>query len=350
MRAVWFDAFGAAPELREVPDPEPSAAGVVVRVEATGLCRSDWHGWLGHDAGIALPHVPGHELVGVIDAVGPEVRRFAVGQRVTVPFVCACGDCPECRDGNGQVCRNQTQPGFTHWGSYAERVALHNADVNLIAIPADLDAGAAALLGCRFATSYRGLVHQARLQPGETLVVVGCGGVGLSAVMIGAALGATVIAVDISAAALQTAARVGATFTVDSAGHSDDEVVARIRSVTGTDAGAHVSVEALGREGTVGIAIRSLATRGRHVQIGLLAEDPRMPLGDVIARELTVMGSHGMPAGDYPALLALVASGRLRPQDLIGRRVSLAEAPAALAAMSDPAAPAGVTLIEVARP
>ncbi|TFD07382.1 alcohol dehydrogenase [Cryobacterium sandaracinum] len=354
MRAVWFDAFGAVPELREVPDPVPSASGVVVRVEATGLCRSDWHGWLGHDAGIALPHVPGHELVGVIDAVGPEVRRFAVGQRVTVPFVCACGDCPECRDGNGQVCRNQTQPGFTHWGSYAERVALHNADINLIAIPVGLDAGAAALLGCRFATSYRGLVHQARLQAGETLVVVGCGGVGLSAVMIGAALGATVIAVDISAAARETAARVGATFTVDSAGLSNDEVVARIRSVTGrgTDAGAgaQVSVEALGRESTVGIAIRSLATRGRHVQIGLLAEDPRLPLGDVTARELTVMGSHGMPAGDYPALLALVTSGRLRPQDLIGRRLSLAEAPAALAAMSDPAAPGGVTLIELARP
>ncbi|TFC29641.1 alcohol dehydrogenase [Cryobacterium sp. TMT2-18-3] len=354
MRAVWFDAFGAVPELREVPDPVPSASGVVVRVEATGLCRSDWHGWLGHDAGIALPHVPGHELVGVIDAVGPEVRRFAVGQRVTVPFVCACGDCPECRGGNGQVCRNQTQPGFTHWGSYAERVALHNADVNLIAIPVGLDAGAAALLGCRFATSYRGLVHQARLQAGESLVVVGCGGVGLSAVMIGAALGATVIAVDISAAARETAARVGATFTVDSAGLSNDEVVARIRSVTGRGAdagsGAQVSVEALGRESTVGIAIRSLATRGRHVQIGLLAEDPRLPLGDVIARELTVMGSHGMPAGDYPALLALVTSGRLRPQDLIGRRLSLAEAPAALAAMSDPAAPGGVTLIELARP
>jgi D-arabinose 1-dehydrogenase-like Zn-dependent alcohol dehydrogenase len=347
VRAVWFDAFGAAPGLREVPDPVPSAAGVVVRVEATGLCRSDWHGWLGHDSSIALPHVPGHELVGVIDAVGPEVRRFAVGQRVTAPFVCACGDCPECASGNAQVCRNQTQPGFTHWGSYAERVALHHADVNLIPVPDDLDAGAAALLGCRFATSYRGLVHQARLQPDETLVVAGCGGVGLSAVMIGRALGATVIAVDISAAALDTAARVGATYTVNSAGLSDDEVVARIRSVTGTDAAVQVSVEALGRENTVGIAIRSLAPRGRHVQIGLLAEDPRIPLGVVIARELTVLGSHGMPAADYPALLALVTSGRLRPQDLISRRITLDEAPAALAAMSTPGAPAGVTLIGV---
>ena len=349
MRAVYFEEFGALPEVREVPDPVPSPAGVVVRVEATGLCRSDWHGWLGHDAGIHLPHVPGHELVGVIDAVGPDVRRFAVGQRVTVPFVCACGNCPECASGNGQVCRNQTQPGFSHWGSFAERVALHNADVNLVPVPDDLDAGAAALLGCRFATSYRGLVHQARLQAEETLVVVGCGGVGLSAVMIGKALGATVIAVDISAAALETAARVGAAHTVNSASLRDDEVIARIRELTADGDGAHVTVEALGRENTVAIAIRSLAVRGRHVQIGLLADDPRVPLGVVIAKELTVLGSHGMPAADYPELMALVASDRLRPQNLISERITLDEAPAALAAMSAVSPATGVTLIEFAR-
>ena len=173
MQAVYFEEFGVLPVLREVPEPRLSASGVIVRVEATGLCRSDWHGWQGHDTDIALPHVPGHELVGVIDAVGPLVRRFRVGQRVTVPFVCACGDCPECDAGNGQVCRNQTQPGFTHWGSFAQRVALHNADVNLIAIPGDLDAGAAALLGCRFATSYRGpwrlIYYEAYLEEADAL-------------------------------------------------------------------------------------------------------------------------------------------------------------------------------------
>ncbi|MGO4690516.1 alcohol dehydrogenase catalytic domain-containing protein [Glaciibacter sp. 2TAF33] len=348
MRAVYFDEFGALPDVREVDDPVPSAGGVVVAVEATGLCRSDWHGWQGHDSGIPLPHVPGHELVGVIDAVGPDVRRFRVGQRVTVPFVCACGDCPECASGNAQVCRNQTQPGFTHWGSYAERVALHHADVNLIAVPDDLDAGAAALLGCRFATSYRGLVHQAAVQPGETLVVVGCGGVGLSAVMIGRALAATVVAVDISADALDAARRAGASHTLNSAGLADDEVVRRLVELT--DGGAQVSMDALGREQTVAIGIRSLATRGRHVQVGLLAADPRLPLGAVIAKELTVFGSHGMAAADYPELLAMVLDGRLRPQDLVSRRITLDEAPAALVAMSangTAVAPAGVTLIEV---
>ncbi len=349
MKAVYIDTFGRLPVVREVPEPILSASGVIVRVEATGLCRSDWHGWIGHDADIALPHVPGHELVGVIDTIGPLVRRFRVGQRVTVPFVCACGECPECDSGNGQVCRNQTQPGFTHWGSYAERVALHHADVNLIAVPDDLDAGAAALLGCRFATSYRGLVHQARLQAGETLVVVGCGGVGLSAVMIGRALGAEVIAVDISDAALAAASRAGATHTVNSAERDDADVTEHIRSLTPHGSGAQVSLEALGRESTVALAINTLATRGRHVQIGLLAADPVFPLGTVISRELAVLGSHGMPAHDYAALLELVQSGALRPQDLISRRITLAEAPAALLAMSDAVPAAGVTLIELPR-
>lgn len=346
MRAVYFEEFGVIPEVREVPDPVPSAAGVVVRVEATGLCRSDWHGWLGHDSDITLPHVPGHELVGVIEAVGPEVEKFSVGERVTVPFVCACGVCPECVSGNGQVCRYQTQPGFTHWGSYADLVALHNADINLIRVPWEMDAGAAALLGCRFATSYRGLVHQAKLQEGETLVVIGCGGVGLSAVMIGQALGARVIAVDISQDALDAATAAGAEATLNSANLTDDEVVTRLFELT--NGGAQVSLEALGRENTVSIAIRSLATRGRHVQIGLLADDPRMPLGRVIAKELAILGSHGMPASAYPELLALVASGRLRPERLISRRISLDHAPAALAEMSAATPTAGVTLIEVA--
>ncbi|MCI2956948.1 alcohol dehydrogenase catalytic domain-containing protein [Agromyces atrinae] len=340
MLAVVYDAFGETPELRSIATPTPSPRGVVVRVEATGLCRSDWHGWSGHDSDIRLPHVPGHELVGRVAAVGAEVERFAVGDRVTTPFVCACGRCDECRAGDGQVCRNQTQPGFTHAGSYAEFVALHDADVNLITVPDDLDAGAAALLGCRFATSYRGLVHRARVERGEYVVVFGCGGVGRSAVMIAAALGAHVVAVDIDAGARAAALAAGAVAAVDPRAETD--LVARLRELT--DGGAHVTVEALGLASTTDAALRTLRRRGRHVQIGLFPADPVVPLGVVIAGELDVFGSHGMPAADYPELLDLVASGALRPESIIERRIPLAEAPAALVAL--PESP-GVTLIEV---
>ncbi|WP_051476640.1 zinc-dependent alcohol dehydrogenase family protein [Arthrobacter sp. Br18] len=348
MRAVYFDRYSQRPAIRTVADPVPGPDGVVVRVETTGLCRSDVHGWLGHDSGIALPHVPGHELVGTIAALGPRVQRFAEGQRVTVPFVCACGQCPECRSGNGQVCRNQTQPGFTHWGSYAELVALHDADTNLIAVPDDLDSGAAALLGCRFATAYRGLAHQAQLQRGESLLVIGCGGVGLSAVMIGVALGATVTAVDIDDFTLDRARRLGASRVINSSGLGQTELLGSIEALV--PQGVQVSVDALGLAETAAAGILSLLPRGRHVQIGLFSSDPVLPMSAVIARELTVLGSHGMPAGDYPALLALVASGALRPETLIERRITLDEAPEALVAMASGRNPAGVTVIDILPP
>ena len=346
MRAVVYDQFTAEPEVRDVPDPVPSDAGVVVRVETTGLCRSDAHGWLGHDDGIALPHVPGHELVGRIHAVGPAVERFRVGDRVTVPFVCACGRCAQCLAGNGQVCPNQTQPGFTHWGSYAELVALHDADVNLIPVPESLDAGAAALLGCRFATAFRGLVHRAGLRSGEHLLVVGCGGVGLSAAMIGVALGAEVIAVDIDASALARAASIGVTHTIDSSGLDEAAVLARI--AVAAPAGVQVSVEALGRESTMRLSLLALAPMGRQVQIGLFSSEPTLPLPRIISQELSLHGSHGMPASDYSELLDLVASGALRPQDLIEHRIGLDEAPAALVALASGDRSTGVTVIDVA--
>jgi alcohol dehydrogenase len=345
MRAVVFSEFGGTPELREVPDPVASPGGVIVRVETTGVCRSDAHGWLGHDDGIALPHVPGHELVGRIAEVGSEVTNFRVGERVTVPFVSACGDCRECADGNGQVCRNQTQPGFTHWGSFAELVALHSADVNLIRVPEELDSGAAALLGCRFATAYRGLVHRARLQRGERLLVVGCGGVGLSAAMIGVALGAEVIAVDIDPAALERASSLGVAHTIDSSGLSEAEVLDAIERVA--PGGVQVSVEALGRQATMRLSVLALAPLGRQVQIGLFSVEPVIPIQAVIAKELSLSGSHGMPASDYPALLDLVLGGALDPARLIEHRIPLADAPAALEALAGADRSSGVTVVDI---
>lgn len=343
MRAVVYESFGGVPRVVDVARPRPGDGDVLVQVLATGLCRSDVHGWAGHDSGIRLPHVPGHELVGRIAELGTGVSELRLGQRVTVPFVCACGACPECASGNGQVCRNQTQPGFTHWGSFAEYVVIRNADLNVIPVPDTLDPGAAAILGCRFATSFRGLVGQAHVRADEWVVVVGCGGVGLSAVMIAAALGARVIGVDISAEALALASASGAEHVLDSSALSDADVVAAVRDLT--DGGASVSVEALGRESTTAVAIRSLARRGRHVQIGLFSTDPRIPMAEVIAGELTLLGSHGMAAKHYPAMLDIIATGRLRPEELITKRITLEEAPAAMIDLANARNTAGVTLI-----
>jgi alcohol dehydrogenase len=343
MRAAVYERYGDVATVREVADPQPADHGVVVQVQATGLCRSDWHAWAGHDPTIRLPHVPGHELAGVVAATGPLVTRWRAGDRVTVPFVCACGHCAQCASGNQQVCENQTQPGFTGWGSFADLVALDHADVNLVRLPDDMEMATAAGLGCRFATAHRAVVAQGRVAPGQWVAVHGCGGVGLSAVMVAVAAGAQVVAVDISADALAMAARLGAGVTIDAA--AVDDVAIAIRDATG--GGAHVSLDALGSAATAAASIKCLRTRGRHVQVGLLPPalgHPPVPMARVIAFELEIVGSHGMAAHAYPAMLDQVVSGLLRPDLLVTRRISLDDAGAALAAM-DTANPAGATVI-----
>ncbi|WP_419666356.1 zinc-dependent alcohol dehydrogenase family protein [Streptomyces sp. 2-1] len=344
MRAVVFEQFGKPAELRTVPDPTPAPHGVVVRVAATGLCRSDWHGWQGHDPDIALPHVPGHELAGTVEAVGALVTGWRPGDRVTVPFVCACGSCASCAAGDQQVCERQTQPGFTHWGSFAEFVALDHADVNLVAVADELSFGTAASLGCRFATAFRAVVAQGRVAPGEWVAVYGCGGVGLSAVMIAAAAGARVVAVDLSPRALELAREFGAAECVEVARDARPEETAEaVRELTG--GGAHLSLDALGSPATCAASVGSLRRRGRHVQVGLLPQDPTLPMSRVIGLELELLGSHGMPAHAYPPMLESVRAGVLRPDLLVTSTIPLGAAPAALAAMGT-APGAGVTIIE----
>lgn len=343
MRAVLYERFAERPRLTTVPDPSPPPHGAVIEVRATGVCRSDWHGWMGHDPDIALPHVPGHEFAGVVCAVGAEVRRFLGGERVTTPFVSGCGACPECRGGDQQVCRAQTQPGFTHWGSFARFVVVHQADLNLVPIPESIDDAAAASLGCRFATAFRAVVDQGEVRPGQWVAVHGCGGVGLSAVMLAAAAGANVVAIDIDEAALDLARALGAAATVD-AGHVADVAQAVVDASAG---GAHLSLDALGHPDTCVASVASLRRRGRHVQVGLLLgpqATPPIPMDVVVARELRIFGSHGLPAHRYDEMLALVTSGRVDPSRLLGRRISLEASIEALTTM-DRAKAAGVTVI-----
>jgi alcohol dehydrogenase len=344
MRAVVFERYGELPEVREVADPRPAEHGVVVRVEATGLCRSDWHGWQGHDPDITLPHVPGHELAGVVEATGARVTRVRPGDRVTVPFVCACGTCPACAAGDQQVCERQTQPGFTHWGSFAQYVALDHADVNLVPIPEEMSFATAASLGCRFATAFRAVVQQGRVTAGEWVAVHGCGGVGLSAVMIAAAAGARVVAVDISPRALELARAFGAAECVDATRVAD--TAEAVRELTG--GGAHLSLDALGSPATCAASVNGLRRRGRHVQVGLLPSPDGttpVPMSRAVALELELLGSHGMAAHTYPPLLELVRTGALRPDLLVTSTIPLTAAPDALAALGT-APGAGVTVIE----
>jgi D-arabinose 1-dehydrogenase-like Zn-dependent alcohol dehydrogenase len=344
VRAVVYSGYGTMPVLAQVADPVCPDDGAVLAVGATGLCRSDWHAWLGHDP-VPLPHIPGHELAGTVVQVGSAVTSWQAGDRVTVPFVCGCGVCEYCLAGDAQVCPHQTQPGFTGPGSFAELVAISAADTNLVALPEAVSFVTAACLGCRFATSFRAVTVHGRLKAGDWLAVHGCGGIGLSAVTIAAALGGRVIAVDISTAALDLAASLGAETVIDAS--KDDDPAATIAEITG--GGARISIDALGSATTAVSSVRCLRRRGRHLQVGLLLgaqSTPPIPMDLVIARELEIYGSHGMAALDYPQMLAMIADQRLRPDLLVTREITLDEAPAALTAMDAERGPAGITIIK----
>jgi alcohol dehydrogenase len=344
LKAAIYREFAKPLAIEMLPDPTPPDRGVVIEVRATGLCLSDWHGWMGHDADIRLPHVPGHELAGVVAAVGPVVTNWKSGDRVTVPFVCGCGACIQCVSGNHQVCDRQFQPGFTHWGSFAEYVAIDYADVNLVRLPDELDFVTTASLGCRFVTSFRAVVDEGQVSVGQWVAVHGCGGIGLSAIMIADAAGANVVAIDIDDEKLAFATSLGAAAVVNAT--RVECVAEEIRNIT--KGGAHVSIDALGITATCLNSISGLRKRGKHIQVGLMLGDhrrPGLPMDRVVANELQIIGVHGMQSHRYPAVLAMIEAGKLKPEMLIGRTISLDESVSELPNMNSFRG-AGVTVID----
>ena len=344
MKALVYEEFGAPLTLRSIPSPEPSPHGVVLEVRACGVCRSDWHGWKGHDPMIEPPNVPGHEVVGTVSAVGERVERWTGGERVTVPFVGGCGTCDQCRAGHQQVCPNQFQPGFSDWGAFAEFVAIDYADENLIRLPSSVSDVTGASLGCRFATAFRAVIDQGEASSGDWVAVHGCGGVGLSAVMIARAAGARVVAVDIHDEALTLADEIGASRSINA--REIENIPEAVREATG--GGAHLSLDALGSPKTCYNSVANLRKRGRHVQAGLLVAEhanAAVPFDRVVADELELRGTHGLQAHRYPALFNMIEEGTLQPRRLVRRTIPLGEAGDSLRQMGDFAA-AGITVID----
>lgn len=342
MKAALYNAFQGPISIASVSDPSPSDLGVVIKVEASGLCLSDWHGWMGHDKDIVLPHIPGHELAGTLMVVGKEVNNWSEGQRVTVPFVGGCGTCGYCLEGNQQVCDYQFQPGFTAWGSFAEYVAIDYADANLVELPDDINFLEAAGLGCRFITAYRGVREQGKLTSDQIIAVHGCGGVGLSAIQIAKGIGAKVLAIDISDEKCKKAGELGADFTINA---SKNDVVQAIKDFSG--GGVHVSIDALGHTTTCLNSISGLRKRGKHVQIGLMTAShtaPPIPMPLVVANELEILGSHGMQAHKYGEMFDFIKATGIDLGKMINQTISLKEVPVYLPQMHQSSS-AGITVI-----
>lgn len=336
MKAAVMESYNSPFNITTVPDPEPGPHSVVVRVMANGICRSDWHVWVGHDDEIELPHVLGHEMAGIVETVGKQVTQWKPGERITTPFVCGCGTCLQCLSGNHQVCDHAEEIGFTRAGSFGEYCEIPNADINGVHLPEEIEFISAASMGCRFVTANRAVVSRGRVRPGEWVAIHGCGGVGLSAIMIANAAGARVIGVDINPEALDLVMSLGAAATINS--KQVHSVAGAIAEITG--GGADVSIDALGKTVTFNNSILCLKKRGRHVQIGQLVgddENPAISMEDVLYKELEVIGSYGMQAYRYPKLFQQILSGKLNPKKLVTHTVSLDEVSNVLQSMSQDA-------------
>jgi propanol-preferring alcohol dehydrogenase len=326
LKAARLVEIGAPLVVEEVPEPDPGPGDAVVQVEFEGLCRTDWHVWMGDWTWIglapALPVTMGHEFAGTVTAVGRNVSTIKTGDRVAVPFHEACGKCGYCRSGRTNLCDALEFLGISHDGGYARYVNVLNADLNCVPLPDGVSFDAAAALGCRFMTAWHALQHQASLRGGEWLAVHGVGGIGLSAVQIGTALGAGVVAVDIDDRKLAAAREQGAAFVVNA---RQGNVVEAVKEVTG--GGAHVALGGLGVAALVQNALMSLRKGGRLVQVGLTSKEEQgivgIPLDELIEAELTIVGSVGNPHVHLPALLSLVADKRLDPAALVTERVPL---------------------------
>ncbi|WP_420861276.1 zinc-binding dehydrogenase [Algirhabdus cladophorae] len=331
--------------IETLPDPVCPGDGVIVEVKACGVCRSDHHTWVGADPDLRLPHVMGHEFAGVVAEVGPECTKFRKGDRVTAPFILGCGQCADCTTGQPTICDDQRLIGFTQWGAFAQRVPVQAADFNLVHLPDPISFNEAAGMGCRVTTAWRGLNDRAGLKPGEWVVIHGCGGVGLSAVMLAVAIGAQIVAVDVSADALTLAKNLGADICINAAEVAD--VSEAVRDATG--GGAHVAVDALGVTATFDNSLRSLRKLGRHVQIGMpvgMHETVSLPLLDLVySRQLSLYGMRGLGADGFKTLLDMAVLGQLDLGALVTQTIPLSKVGAALQAM-DHSQAAGITVID----
>ena len=331
MRAIWYDRFLSKPMIKDIPRPTIEDHSVLLRVKAAGICRSDWYGWQGYDNDIELPHVPGHEFAGVVEEVGKHVYNWHQGDGVTTPFIQACGHCPYCDQGDQQVCENQEQAGFTYHGAFAEYVEVKYADQNLVRIPQNLSFETAAVMGCRFGTAFRAVVDQARVQSNDWVAIFGCGGVGLSCLILCKALGAKTVVIDPNAQALQMASKFGADFTYSHL--SDRDAQSFIRDT----AHMKVTIDAIGHAGIIKTALHLLKRRGKHIQVGLAHGNAKWEIhpNQLVACEIELLGSHGIQSHRYAAMLDFVASSKIRISDLIRDRCNLEEGVEKLMAMGD---------------
>jgi alcohol dehydrogenase, propanol-preferring len=317
MRAAVFHGGGLPLSIEDIAMPQPSAGEILVRVAGCGVCHTDLH-YLDHGTPTFKkpPLVLGHEIAGTVASPDP-TGRLTEGDAVLLPAVLSCGWCVACRRGRENICEHSVMLGNNVDGGYAEYIAVPAKDV--FRLPPEVPLVDAAIIADALTTPYHAVVNRGHVLPGDRVVVIGCGGVGLNVVQIAAALGARVVGVDPSPEKRDWARRLGAEAALDPAAEPRTDRVLRQL----TDGGADVVFEVVGKPAAQELAVDCVHTGGRVVLVGYSPESMRLNAGRVMFRELEIVGSLGCRPVDYPRVIELVRQGRIRMTDLVTNRYPL---------------------------
>ena len=340
MKAAVFHGSDKGLKIEDIPVPQIVDDQILVKVAACGVCHTDLH-YLEHGVPTFKkpPIVLGHEASGIVEAAGRRVTNLKKGQRVLIPAVLTCGHCPACRQGRENICANMQMLGNHFDGAYAEYVAVPAKDV--LGLPDAIPLEEAAIIADAISTPYHAVKNRAQVKPGDTVVVFGCGGVGINAVQLAAAAGGYVIAVDVNERKLAWATEFGAARTINAT--KVERVSKEVKKLTG--GGADIAMEVIGNPRTIEEAFECVRVGGRLCVVGYTPETISIVAGKIMFKEVEIVGSLGCRPVDYVPLLRMVEQGKIDLKRQVTHRFRLSEIGQAFAAMKE-----GISLRSIVLP
>ena len=318
MKAAVFYGPNQPLKIEEVPPPEPGPGQLLIKTAACGVCHTDLH-YIDHGVPTFKkpPLILGHEPSGTVAALGANVSSFKEGDKVLLPAVLTCGQCAFCRTGRENICLSMVMFGNNIDGAYAEYVLAPAKDT--FHLPNEIPLQEGSIIADAISTPFHAIKNRAEVKPGDSVVVLGCGGVGINLVQVAAAVGGFVIAVDISSEKLNWARKLGADVTINP--KEDEQWTKTVRKLTG--GGADIAIEAIGNPSTIETAFASLRAGGRLVVLGYTHKDISLNAGKIMYREMEIVGSLGCRPVDYPKLIELCRMGKIKVKDLVTSRFTL---------------------------
>lgn len=322
MKAAVFYGPNQPLKIEEVKIPKIEQNEILVKIAACGVCNTDLH-YIDHGVPTFKkpPMILGHEPSGIVEETGAEVKNFKVGDRVLIPPVFSCGYCDNCRLGRENICFNMLMLGNHIDGAFAEYTKVPAKDCQHL--PEDLPLEESSIIADAISTPYHAVKNRAQVRPGDSVVVFGCGGVGINVVQMAAAAGGSVIAVDIVDKKLDIAKKLGALHTINASDKEGKALIKEIRTLTG--GGADIAIEAIGNPKTIELASSAVKAGGCHCQVGYTQHNVSLNAGRLMFREIEIKGSLGCRPVDYPKIIEMVRTGKIQLKPVVTHKFKLEE-------------------------